>query len=67
MAALSKGLLRSMVGDENATADIVPVDVVVNLLLASAWDTALSSAHDKEDSAVCRIPVYNCTSGQLSR
>lgn len=72
MAALSKGLLRSMVGDESATADIVPVDSVVNLLLAAAWDTALNSNHTVEDPAVCdgavsRVPVYNCTSGQLAR
>jgi len=72
MAALSKGLLRSMVGDEAATADIVPVDVVVNLLLAAAWDTAVNNSQTVADPAVSggtisRVPVYNCTSGQLSR
>ena len=32
-----KGMLRSMIGDLNAMADIVPVDYSANMMLAIAW------------------------------
>jgi len=32
-----KGMLRSMIGDFNAVADIVPVDFSANMMLAIAW------------------------------
>lgn len=32
-----KGILRTMRASNNALADLVPVDVVVNMSLAAAW------------------------------
>lgn len=32
-----KGMLRSMIGDLNAIADIIPVDFSANMMLAIAW------------------------------
>lgn len=32
-----KGMLRSMIGDFNAVADIIPVDFSANMMLAIAW------------------------------
>lgn len=40
IAASGKGFFRTMKGDPNATADFVPVDVVINLMIVAAWRTA---------------------------
>lgn len=32
-----KGILRTMRASNNAVADLVPVDVVINMTLAAAW------------------------------
>lgn len=32
-----KGILRTMRASNNAVADLVPVDVVINAMLAAAW------------------------------
>ncbi|KAL3842113.1 hypothetical protein ACJMK2_020165 [Sinanodonta woodiana] len=58
-AAIGSGLLRSMKGDFDATADIIPVDFVCNLIIAAAWFTATHKSSD--------IKIYNCTTGQLNR
>ncbi len=34
-------MLRTMLGSSTATADIVPVDVCVNMMIAIAWHTAM--------------------------
>lgn len=38
VAGVGVGLIRVMCADENIKADIVPVDLVVNSMLATAWD-----------------------------
>lgn len=58
-AAIGNGLLRVMKGDAEATADVIPVDVTVNVLIASAWFTATQ----RPDATV----VYNCTTGAINR
>ena len=58
-AAIGKGILRSMLGNTNSTADLIPVDVTVNFLIASAWYTATRKPTD--------IKVYNNTTGQIKR
>ncbi|KAH0502854.1 Fatty acyl-CoA reductase 1 [Microtus ochrogaster] len=47
-----KGILRTMRASNNALADLVPVDVVVNTSLAAAWysgvnSNAITSRHDE--------------------
>ena len=34
---IGKGALRTMLGDRNAIADIVPVDYAVDVLMAVPW------------------------------
>ena len=37
---IGKGVLRIMEGNFHGTADIVPVDLAINLMVAAAWKTA---------------------------
>ena len=57
--ATGTGVLQSMLGDKKCIADIVPVDIPVNLMIASAW----YSSKNKSDNFM----VYNCTSGQINK
>ncbi|KAK3603205.1 hypothetical protein CHS0354_036132 [Potamilus streckersoni] len=59
LASIGKGVLRSIKGDFHATADIIPVDFVSNMIIAAAWFTATHKPSD--------IKMYNCTTGQLNR
>lgn len=34
------GLLRTMHCDEDMLAEVVPVDMVINVMIAAAWDVA---------------------------
>lgn len=40
VAGVATGLLRTMHCDKDIIANIVPVDMTVNALIASAWDVA---------------------------
>jgi alcohol-forming fatty acyl-CoA reductase len=40
IAAAGKGIFRTMLCDGAMVADLVPVDVVINLLVSVAWHTA---------------------------
>ncbi|GMT06565.1 hypothetical protein PENTCL1PPCAC_28739, partial [Pristionchus entomophagus] len=56
--AVGKGVLTSMPGDLSAVADLIPVDVVANMMIATgAFRLNSSSTH---------IPIVHCTSGQLN-
>ena len=46
-----------MKGEGHAVLDIIPVDIVVNLLITSAWYTGISKKND--------IRIYHCTTGGL--
>lgn len=56
--ASGKGLLRTMLFDSRACADIIPVDMVINLMITVAWHTATHRSST--------IRIYNCTSGSLN-
>ncbi|XP_031438737.1 fatty acyl-CoA reductase 1 [Clupea harengus] len=56
--AAGKGILRTMRANNDAVADLIPVDVVINLTLAAGWYTAVQ----KPKSAL----VYNCTTGGIN-
>lgn len=58
IVATGKGLLRSMKGHPMAVADLVPVDTVVNLILAVGWHTAVHRPKSTQ--------IYHCTSGALN-
>lgn len=36
-----KGILRTMRANNDAVADLIPVDVVINLTLSAGWYTAV--------------------------
>ncbi|XP_063224745.1 putative fatty acyl-CoA reductase CG5065 [Bacillus rossius redtenbacheri] len=57
VAEMARGTVRVLLGDVRLVVDLVPVDVVVNALLAVAWRTATSRPSE--------VRVYNCTSGSL--
>jgi fatty acyl-CoA reductase len=46
-----------MKGEGHAVLDIVPVDIVVNLLISSAWHMGVSKKAD--------IQIYHCSTGGL--
>lgn len=56
IAAAGKGILRSMLCEPNKVADLVPVDMVINLMLTAAW--RIGTLKNKE------LQVYNCCTGQ---
>jgi len=57
--ATGTGVLRSMLGNHNAIADLIPVDICVNLMIAVAWFTAKKKSQ--------KIVVFNNTSGQINK
>uniref|UniRef100_A0A8C2C036 Fatty acyl-CoA reductase n=1 Tax=Cyprinus carpio TaxID=7962 RepID=A0A8C2C036_CYPCA len=59
--AAGKGILRTMRASNNAVADLVPVDVVINTTLAAAWYSG-SQRHARPRSML----VYNCTTGGIN-
>jgi fatty acyl-CoA reductase len=52
---IGKGLIRIMRSNERACVDLIPVDTVINLMIAVAWYTATQ----RPDSVL----VYNSSSG----
>lgn len=56
VAAVGKGIFRTMLGSGDKVADLVPVDTVINLMIVCAWRT-----HLRRDQGVV---VYNCCTGQ---
>ncbi|ESN98121.1 hypothetical protein HELRODRAFT_84823, partial [Helobdella robusta] len=59
LVAIGKGILRVMMGNNSACADLVPVDMAVNLIIASAWSTA-TYGHNG-------LQIFNCTTGLQNR
>lgn len=56
--ASGKGLLRTMYGKRDAIADMIPVDLCCNLIIAAGW----FRGSRKTDKCL----IFNCTSGQLN-
>uniref|UniRef100_V5GSY3 Fatty acyl-CoA reductase n=1 Tax=Anoplophora glabripennis TaxID=217634 RepID=V5GSY3_ANOGL len=56
IAAAGKGVFRSMLGHPDKVADLVPVDMVINLMIAAAWRVGTTRSRE--------LQVYNCCSGQ---
>ncbi|XP_066999376.2 putative fatty acyl-CoA reductase CG5065 [Anabrus simplex] len=55
VAAGGKGLFRTIHCNGDKVADLIPVDMVVNLTICAAWRTARERSQS--------ITVYNCASG----
>lgn len=56
--AVGKGILRSMKCDFRGVADIIPVDIPVNMLITVAWYTAVSKPTN--------VLIYHCTTGSVN-
>ena len=76
-AGIGKGVLRTVYCMRDSVADMVPVDVCINLLCAIAWETANAGPGKPiKVGIICSIffftelnllrQVYNCTSGSLN-
>lgn len=57
IAGAGKGVLRTILCYRDLVADLVPVDVCINLMISVAWHTAVSRPK--------KMMVYNCTSGKI--
>ncbi|XP_077518279.1 putative fatty acyl-CoA reductase CG5065 [Amblyomma americanum] len=57
VASISVGLLPSVIGKKKCLADLVPVDVVANMLICVAWQIATIRPD--------HLKVYNCTNTTL--
>ncbi|CAG9767858.1 unnamed protein product [Ceutorhynchus assimilis] len=53
-----RGTIKSIVCDDKCRMELIPVDIVVNTLLTSAWHTVAYGP--------TAMRVYNCTSGKLN-
>ncbi|CAF0792848.1 unnamed protein product [Didymodactylos carnosus] len=58
LVSIGKGMLRAMLGNSDARADIIPVDIVVNMMLAIAWHTAIKRPKD--------MVIYHCCANRRS-
>lgn len=56
VSSVGKGLFRTIMCEGSYVADMVPVDIVINLMIAAAWRTATR----KSDNLL----IYNCCTGQ---
>lgn len=56
--AVGKGILRSMKCDFRGVADIVPVDIPVNMLITVAWYTAVTKPKN--------VLIYHSTTGSVN-
>jgi len=63
LAGASAGVLRTMLVERDCVADLIPVDVAINVMIVAAWKTA------QEHSArpLKMTPsIYNVTSGSIN-
>ncbi|XP_055698069.1 fatty acyl-CoA reductase wat-like [Phlebotomus papatasi] len=59
VAGAGTGVLRTMHCDKDINANIVPVDMCVNALIASAWDVAKNHSESIEQK---NVPIFNYVS-----
>lgn len=58
------GILRAMLVDGKKICDAIPVDIVANTIIISAWHVANQSSSARKKDA--KPFVVNCTSGQIN-
>uniref|UniRef100_A0A2K6N630 Fatty acyl-CoA reductase n=1 Tax=Rhinopithecus bieti TaxID=61621 RepID=A0A2K6N630_RHIBE len=62
--AAGKGILRTIRASNNALADLVPVDVVVNMSLAAAWYSGVNRYMRTKNIMVLLILLHNFSSSE---
>ncbi|XP_065204865.1 putative fatty acyl-CoA reductase CG5065 [Planococcus citri] len=60
VVAAGKGIIRSMMVAEEFCAEVIPVDVAINAIIAIAWERGRSSKDLEE-----KVPVYNVSNGDI--
>lgn len=60
--ATAKGVLHTFRMDPEANADIIPADIVINVMIAAAWRTAITTISKTNK----KLPVYNCVMNRNS-
>lgn len=56
MSAVGKGIFHTIMCNEDSIADFIPVDIVINLMVAAAWRTATTKPYG--------MTIYNCCTGE---
>lgn len=56
ISAVGKGIFRTIICEQEYIVDVVPVDIVINLMIVAAWRTATTKA--------CEMKVYNCVTSK---
>jgi len=62
----ASGILRSMMVTPNNLADIIPVDVAINLMCVVASMLGSKNEFNSSEEVKKIIPIYNCTSGGIN-
>lgn len=57
VSAVGKGIFHTIMCNEESIADFIPVDLVINLMVAAAWKTALTKP--------ATMTIYNCCTGEV--
>lgn len=58
VSAVGNGVFRTIICESNYVVDVVPVDIVINLMIVTAWRTAST------DNASTDMKVYNCVTSK---
>ncbi|XP_072948526.1 fatty acyl-CoA reductase 1-like [Epargyreus clarus] len=61
IAAVSKGILRTLYTNPDLISDYIPVDVAIKGCITAAWIRGVKKLESTDD-----IPIYNCCSGNLN-
>lgn len=56
ISAVGNGLFRTIICEKDYLCDVIPVDIVINLVIASAWRQAITKSQT--------MKVYNCVTGR---
>ncbi|XP_050040922.1 putative fatty acyl-CoA reductase CG5065 [Dermacentor andersoni] len=57
IVTLGLGLLPSLLAEKKCVADVIPVDLVANMIICAGWHAAVTRPKN--------VKVYHCTSGAL--
>jgi fatty acyl-CoA reductase len=57
VSAVGKGIFHTIMCKEDSIADMVPVDIVINLMVAAGWRTGTTKSYGKQ------MTIYNCCTG----
>lgn len=56
ISAVGNGLFRTIICEKDFLCDVIPVDIVINLVITAAWRTATTKSRD--------MKVYNCVTSR---